>query len=139
MVSDHSPRFDLPFSVHDVNESLDEASHAICMQDIERTDPLEVPTSFKVVRYKSTHNRLIIRLSHAQYDGVSFPIILRTLISTYQQEPLHPVAEFSTFLAHARKIQTLSGRYWRELLQGSRPIRVTEKLRLQVQEDISPV
>ncbi|CAE7222058.1 Destruxin synthetase [Pyrenophora teres f. teres] len=129
---------DLPFSVHDVNESLDEASHAICMQDIERTDPLEVPTSFKVVRYKSTHNRLIIRLSHAQYDGVSFPIILRTLISTYQQEPLHPVAEFSTFLAHARKIQTLSGRYWRELLQGSRPIRVTEKLRLQVQEDISP-
>ncbi|KAK1914241.1 hypothetical protein P3342_007487 [Pyrenophora teres f. teres] len=130
---------DLPFSVHDVNESLDEASHAICMQDIERTDPLEVPTSFKVVRYKSTHNRLIIRLSHAQYDGVSFPIILRTLISIYQQEPLHPVAEFSTFLAHARKIQTLSGRYWRELLQGSRPIRVTEKLRLQVQEDISPV
>ncbi|KAL7780605.1 hypothetical protein CFE70_010630 [Pyrenophora teres f. teres 0-1] len=129
---------DLPFSVHDVNESLDEASHAICMQDIERTDPLEVPTSFKVVRYKSTHNRLIIRLSHAQYDGVSFPIILRTLISIYQQEPLHPVAEFSTFLAHARKIQTLSGRYWRELLQGSRPIRVTEKLRLQVQEDISP-
>ncbi|CAE7034434.1 HC-toxin synthetase [Pyrenophora teres f. teres] len=110
----------------------------ICPLDIERTDPLEVPTSFKVVRYKSTHNRLIIRLSHAQYDGVSFPIILRTLISIYQQEPLHPVAEFSTFLAHARKIQTLSGRYWRELLQGSRPIRVTEKLRLQVQEDISP-
>ncbi|KAK1914063.1 hypothetical protein P3342_007309 [Pyrenophora teres f. teres] len=64
---------DLPFSVHDVNESLDEASHAICMQDIERTDPLEVPTSFKVVRYKSTHNRLIIRLSHAQYDGFLFP------------------------------------------------------------------
>ncbi|KAL7780525.1 hypothetical protein CFE70_010549, partial [Pyrenophora teres f. teres 0-1] len=128
----------LPFSVFDVNESLDEASHAICMQDIERTDPLGVPTYFKVVRNKSTSSRLILRLSHAQYDGVCLPIVLRSLISIYQQEPLHPVAEFSTFLAHARKIQTLSGRYWRELLQGSRPIRVTEKLRLQVQEDVSP-
>ncbi|KAK1914282.1 hypothetical protein P3342_007528 [Pyrenophora teres f. teres] len=112
----------LPFSVFDVNESLDEASHAICMQDIERTDPLGVPTYFKVVRNKSTSSRLILRLSHAQYDGVCLPIVLRSLISIYQQEPLHPVAEFSTFLAHARKIQTLSGRYWKNFSKARVPL-----------------
>ncbi|EFQ88798.1 hypothetical protein PTT_15182 [Pyrenophora teres f. teres 0-1] len=93
---------ELPFSVFDVDQSMDEASHAMCMQDIKRTDPLEVPTSFKLLRNKSETSRLIVRLSHAQYDGVCLPVIFQTLVSIYQQEPLYPAVEFSSYLAHAR-------------------------------------
>ncbi|KAK1911236.1 hypothetical protein P3342_011838 [Pyrenophora teres f. teres] len=99
---------ELPFSVFDVDQSMYEASHAMCMQDIKRTDPLEVPTSFKLLRNKSETSRLIVRLSHAQYDGVCLPVIFQTLVSIYQQEPLYPAVEFSSYLAHARRMRTIS-------------------------------
>ncbi|CAE7221046.1 Aureobasidin A1 biosynthesis complex [Pyrenophora teres f. teres] len=129
---------ELPFSVFDVDQSMDEASHAMCMQDIKRTDPLEVPTSFKLLRNKSETSRLIVRLSHAQYDGVCLPVILQTLVSIYQQEPLYPAVEFSSYLAHARRMRTISSRYWRELLKGSFPTRAVEKLSFEVQEPVAP-
>ncbi|CAE7222387.1 Aureobasidin A1 biosynthesis complex, partial [Pyrenophora teres f. teres] len=129
---------ELPFSVFDVDQSMDEASHAMCMQDIKRTDPLEVPTSFKLLRNKSETSRLIVRLSHAQYDGVCLPVIFQTLVSIYQQEPLYPAVEFSSYLAHARRMRTISSRYWRELLKGSFPTRATEKLSVEVQEPVAP-
>ncbi|KAL7780679.1 hypothetical protein CFE70_010704 [Pyrenophora teres f. teres 0-1] len=129
---------ELPFSVFDVDQSMDEASHAMCMQDIKRTDPLEVPTSFKLLRNKSETSRLIVRLSHAQYDGVCLPVIFQTLVSIYQQEPLYPAVEFSSYLAHARRMRTISSRYWRELLKGSFPTRAMEKLSVEVQEPVAP-
>ncbi|CAE7221078.1 Destruxin synthetase [Pyrenophora teres f. teres] len=129
---------ELPFSVFDVDQSMDEASHAMCMQDIKRTDPLEVPTSFKLLRNKSETSRLIVRLSHAQYDGVCLPVIFQTLVSIYQQEPLYPAVEFSSYLAHARRMRTISSRYWRELLKGSFPTRATEKLSVEAQEPVAP-
>ncbi|KAL7780642.1 hypothetical protein CFE70_010667 [Pyrenophora teres f. teres 0-1] len=129
---------ELPFSVFDVDQSMDEASHAMCMQDIKRTDPLEVPTSFKLLRNKSETSRLIVRLSHAQYDGVCLPVILQTLVSIYQQEPLYPAVEFSSYLAHARRMRTISSRYWRELLKGSFPTRAVEKLSVEMQEPVAP-
>ncbi|KAF2463981.1 CoA-dependent acyltransferase, partial [Lindgomyces ingoldianus] len=110
---------ELPFTTFEVNGPLPEESDAICMRDTEQTDPLGLPTSFVLVRNSSKENRLIIRLSHAQYDGVCIPVILKTLVSLYQQEPLHPATGFSTYLAHARNQQTDSAHYWRELLQGS--------------------
>ncbi|KAL7772850.1 hypothetical protein CFE70_002813 [Pyrenophora teres f. teres 0-1] len=129
---------ELPFSVFDVDQSMYEASHAMCMQDIKRTDPLEVPTSFKLLRNKSETSRLIVRLSHAQYDGVCLPVIFQTLVSIYQQEPLYPAVEFSSYLAHARRMRTISSRYWRELLKGSFPTRAMEKLSVEVQEPVAP-
>ncbi|KAL7780702.1 hypothetical protein CFE70_010727 [Pyrenophora teres f. teres 0-1] len=129
---------ELPFSVFDVDQSMDEASHAMCMQDIKRTDPLEVPTSFKLLRNKSETSRLIVRLSHAQYDGVCLSSHLQTLVSIYQQEPLYPAVEFSSYLAHARRMRTISSRYWRELLKGSFPTRAMEKLSVEVQEPVAP-
>ncbi|EFQ90024.1 hypothetical protein PTT_13491 [Pyrenophora teres f. teres 0-1] len=129
---------ELPFSVFVVDQSIDEASHVMCMQDIERTDPLEVPTSFKLLCNKSGTSRLIVRLSHAQYDGVCLPVIFQTLVSIYQQEPLYPAVEFSYYLAHARRIRSISSLYWRGLLKGSFPTRAIEKLSVEVQEPVAP-
>jgi amino acid adenylation domain-containing protein len=59
----------LPFSRFEINGSLSEATRRICIEDINKTDPLGLPTSFMLVRNKSIGHRLIVRLSHAQYDG----------------------------------------------------------------------
>ncbi|KAF2471468.1 uncharacterized protein BDR25DRAFT_368329 [Lindgomyces ingoldianus] len=129
---------ELPFSTFDVDRPLPEESHAIYMRDTNQVDPLGLPTSFMLVRNRSKENRLIVRLSHAQYDGVCFPMILRTLASIYEQKPLLPAIGFPTYLAHARNQQILSGRYWRELLQGSHLTRATARLRPETPEGAIP-
>jgi amino acid adenylation domain-containing protein len=124
----------LPFKTFDVSGSLAEETHAICMEDIYKTDPLELPTSFILVRNKSIGHRLIVRLSHAQYDGVCLPVILESLAALYKQEALAPTLYFSAYLAHVRNQRIEITQYWRQLFKGSRMTKVTAHLRPKVGE-----
>ncbi|XP_014550376.1 hypothetical protein COCVIDRAFT_31863 [Bipolaris victoriae FI3] len=119
----------LHFTTFEVNGSLSEATRRICLEDIQKTNPLALPTSFTLLRDKSVGHRLIVRLSHAQYDGVCAPVILRTLAALYAQETPPITPSFSTYLAHTRTQREASARYWRELLKGSRMTRATVRLR----------
>ncbi|KAF1937772.1 acetyl-CoA synthetase-like protein [Clathrospora elynae] len=125
----------LPFITFNVSGPLSEETHAICLQDIQNTDPLGLPTAFMLVCNKSIRHQLILRLSHAQYDGVCIPIIFDTLSALYKQETLPPAPpDFSAFLAHTRHQRTESARYWCELLKGSHITKVTAHLRPKTSE-----
>ncbi|KAF1935488.1 hypothetical protein EJ02DRAFT_439207 [Clathrospora elynae] len=125
----------LPFITFNVSGPLSEETHAICLQDTQKTDPLGLPTAFMLVRNKSIRHQLILRLSHAQYDGVCLPIIFDTLSALYKQETLPPAPpDFSAFLAHTRHQRTESARYWCELLKGSHITQVTAHLRPKTSE-----
>jgi amino acid adenylation domain-containing protein len=125
----------LPFITFETNRSLSEATRSICLEDMDKTDPLGLPTSFVLVRNKSTGHRLIVRLSHAQYDGVCISIIFRTLTALYMQVSPPIAPSFLTYLAHARTQREASSRYWRELLEGSQITRATARLRPKVGEE----
>ncbi|CAE7020751.1 Nonribosomal peptide synthetase 3 [Pyrenophora teres f. teres] len=136
------PRYqELPFSIFEVNGPLAEESQAIHMRDLDHITPLGLPTSFMLVRTTAGMNRLIIRLSHAQYDGVCLPVMLRTLATIYQQEPMHPTTGFNNFLAYVSSRHSLSVHYWRNLLEGSHITNITSKLSPKAREDtaIRPV
>ncbi|OSS43873.1 hypothetical protein B5807_11703 [Epicoccum nigrum] len=107
----------LPFSRFEINGSLSEATRRICIEDINKTDPLGLPTSFML------------------YDGVCIPVIFRTLAALYMQESLPIVPSFPTYLAYARTQREASTRYWRELLEGSHITRATARLRPKVGEE----
>ena len=69
----------------------------------------------------SQHHRILIRVSHAQYDGVSLPKILNAFKAFYEGSSVSPLPQFSDFT-----MQTMSGvavenqlGYWKELLEGS--------------------
>lgn len=126
---------ELPFTTIELHGSLSEATRKVCLEDIDKTDPLGLPTSFMLLRNKSIGHRLIVRLSHAQYDGVCIPIIFRTLAALYAQETLPVAPNFSTYLAHARTQRIASARYWRELLTGSHMTMVTACLRPKAGEE----
>jgi amino acid adenylation domain-containing protein len=125
----------LPFITFETNGSLSEATRSICLEDMDKTDPLGLPTCFMLVRNKSISYRLIVRLSHAQYDGVCIPVIFRTLTALYMQESPPIAPSFPTYLAHARTQREASTRYWRELLKGSHLTRATARLRPKVGEE----
>ena len=129
---------DVPFHNFIVDKSLAEESFAIEMRDIEQISPFGLPTSFMLVQQASGASRLIIRLSHAQYDGVCLPVILRSLASIYQQEPVDAGLGFPNYQAYAQSRQSLSTDYWRKLLEGSQITNITSKLRSETQKRAVP-
>jgi amino acid adenylation domain-containing protein len=110
---------DLPWAVQDVEESLPEALDDFCRADIKKVSFFEPTALFTLLRNRTEGLRLVIRLSHAQYDGASFPAIIKPLIDGYFGRPTTKGPDFSAFLAYIARRRPASIVYWKDLLQGS--------------------
>lgn len=75
--------------------------------------------SFMLIHHPAVGYRLVVRMSHAQYDGVCLPVIIQSLFDIYHGKPLEPHVDFSLYLAHVRDQRPSAAAYWRALLQGS--------------------
>ncbi|KAE8368382.1 hypothetical protein BDV27DRAFT_154089 [Aspergillus caelatus] len=65
-------------------------------------------------------HRLIMRISHAQYDGVSLPTIWEALQNAYAGQPLSPSPSFSTFTSFCPTSDDSAAiEHWKSLLAGS--------------------
>lgn len=63
---------------------------------------------------------LIFRISHAQYDEICLPLMLRQLSALYLGQPVRESVPFSSYVGHVlRKGIPDSVAYWRDLLRGS--------------------
>ncbi|KAK3900402.1 hypothetical protein C8A05DRAFT_35970 [Staphylotrichum tortipilum] len=65
---------------------------------------------------------LVLGFSHAQYDGVSLPLVLRDLEALYTGSAIAPSAPFSSYLSHTladRPARSAAVSYWSTLLSGS--------------------
>ncbi len=77
---------------------------------------------FSVIKQRqSTRHRIVLRISHAQYDGVCFPKILSALQAAYQGEALpRSPPSFANYLrASAGALTSEHYQHWRQLLAGS--------------------
>ncbi|KAH8757073.1 hypothetical protein BGZ57DRAFT_802778, partial [Hyaloscypha finlandica] len=66
-----------------------------------------------------TDQRLVMRISHAQYDGISFPSIWKALSQAYAGQDIPPSRPFSTFIS-AITDKTDARKYWKDLLANSK-------------------
>ncbi|KAF4471665.1 non-ribosomal peptide synthetase [Fusarium albosuccineum] len=110
---------DLPFSIKDTEQSLKRASDIFCKTDMKATSSTEPPVSFTILRNNTEGIRLVMRLSHAQYDGACIPIVIQSLLDGYLNKPTSPRLNYSMFLSHAARVRPASLDYWSQLLQGS--------------------
>ncbi|KAL8954186.1 MAG: hypothetical protein Q9183_007282, partial [Haloplaca sp. 2 TL-2023] len=78
-------------------------------------------TQFTVIRKKGTQaHRILLRLSHAQYDGVCMPYILDAFRSAYEGKDLRRAPPFSRYVKEAfASANSGSHNYWKGLLEGS--------------------
>ncbi|KAL8722265.1 MAG: hypothetical protein Q9225_001212 [Loekoesia sp. 1 TL-2023] len=78
-------------------------------------------TQFTVVRkIGSRAHRIILRLSHAQYDGICLPMILDSFRAAYEGKDLYRSPRFSSYVKEACGTATRTHRdYWRGLLENS--------------------
>ncbi|KAK5637352.1 hypothetical protein RRF57_013064 [Xylaria bambusicola] len=119
----------LQIPVLDITDNMTSVSEKICLEDVEPGFQLGCsPTAFTLVRSKSQGHRLILRLSHLQYDGFCMPTLITTLLDIYRGITPPPVTQFSEFLGHKRDRLAASSAYWRQLLQGSSLTNISEVL-----------
>nr|POE53254.1 nonribosomal peptide synthetase dtxs1 [Quercus suber] len=112
---------DLPFQLIDVDLDLPDALSAFCRSDIASFGRIQTIALFTLLRHKETGFRLIIRLSHAQYDGVCLEVIYKSLFDSYRgrkvaRQPL----TFSDYMKHVRRQRTASISHFNEILSEAR-------------------
>ena len=76
----------------------------------------------------SRKHRIILRLSHAQYDGICLPKILQAFQAGYEGKSLTPSPPFSNYIAQATGIASQDHYdYWKVLLRGSSMTHVVQR------------
>lgn len=123
------------------SDTLDQAYKSICVQGMVKTQAgtqLALPTVAFILFHKAekeeapegSHNKykFVMRLSHAQYDGVSLPLILRALADAYNGADMSPTVPFGAFLAHVTQQEERSFAFWRRKLQGAAMTRILPTL-----------
>jgi aryl carrier-like protein len=106
----------LPFSTIKVEGSLAEESQTFCTQNLKKVSQQGfqrgmLPTFFTLIENSIEQHRIIIQLSHAQYNGVCIPVILNSLADAYQRKPLPPAPPFSAYLAYSQTRLSISASY----------------------------
>lgn len=111
----------------DLYESRDVAIESlfqqVCLESMKH--PAVLGTSFlRFIFLRGSDNsfRLVLQLSHAQYDGLSLPQIMAALTAFYNGQTLPKARSFSNYIAHVKFQSELedSRNFWRTLLIGSK-------------------
>lgn len=117
-----------PFQIVDLppEASLDGATSRRCLHDVKMFPRNQTLVAFMLLRHPDQGSRLILRLSHVQYDGMSLSFIFRALADGYRGEPLSnkTCAPFSAYMTHLACRRQASLEYWRKALEGARPLQL---------------
>ncbi|KAK1139705.1 Nonribosomal peptide synthetase 4 [Aspergillus melleus] len=113
---------DVPVTTHHIDEGLEQYVADLCTANIE--SDFKLASSFVTMFYvEASDGRscLIVGLSHAQYDGISLPRLLRDLDTLYMGQEIEQSEPFSSYVAHVRDVHDHADalKYWRSLLAGS--------------------
>ena len=106
----------------DCDEKLEHFSQTLCTQLAD--SPVSLGSlhfqPYLVSRYNTEH-MIIVRMTHAQYDGISFPLLSHDLTSAYNGVQLKHTPSFAEYLRYRLSYRN-SGEareFWKEYLDGA--------------------
>ncbi|KAJ5668857.1 hypothetical protein N7462_009927 [Penicillium macrosclerotiorum] len=108
-------------SEHISEEPLRDVCKKLADKDIEIDSSFQLGSSFLhlFVVHSTEETGFMIRISHAQYDGISFPEVLRQLEMSYGKKEIVTSVPFSNFIQYQAESRVENIQYWRSVLQGS--------------------
>ena len=116
--------------VYETDRALDEFTMTLQQRDREY-GPREGEqyVQFYVVKKKgSDQHRILVRLSHTQYDGVCLSKIMSAIKHGYEGSPLPPVTPFASYLRQLPGTITPDHyRHWSDLLKDSQMTQVVRR------------
>ncbi|KAI2605599.1 non-ribosomal peptide synthase [Hypoxylon sp. NC1633] len=112
---------DIAIEQYEIEGELATFAHRLCEVDIQSKMTLgSAFVKFMFVQGEGSQSCLILRISHAQYDEVCLPGLIRQLAALYDGRPTADPISFSSFVYHVvGKGIPRSIPYWRDLLRGS--------------------
>ena len=118
---------DLPIGLYQENVNINLLCHRTVEEDLER--PVALGQSFvriMILRGCNGGIRIVLRLSHAQYDGISIGHIVNTLSALYEGRRLAKPYSFANYLELVKSRHSSAYNYWRSLLHGSHLVTLTQ-------------
>lgn len=118
------------FVVYETDQDLDDFTRELQSRDKDSGPQLgEAFVQFIVLKQKSgSRHRIILRMSHAQYDGVCLGKIFMGLQAAYQSESITPSPPFANYVRDsAGGISSQHYNYWRSFLKGSEMTEILPK------------
>lgn len=102
------------------DEDFETVVRKLCEEDIET--PLKLGSHFAMFTiFRNKHDKccLVMRLSHAQYDGIAHAELIRQLSALYEDKQISQTPQFSAYLHAAKEQESETIDHWREKLKGS--------------------
>ncbi|KAF9892549.1 hypothetical protein FE257_001658 [Aspergillus nanangensis] len=116
--------------VHETEKSLDEYTESLQQRD-RKQDPRqgEQYVQFYIVKQKGTDfHRILIRMSHAQYDGVCLPRIMTAIKMGYEGSTIPPAPSFANYMRMIPGTITPEHyQHWKALLHGSKMTEIVRR------------
>lgn len=118
----------LPWQEFEADEKgLESATRHVCGKDrialqTQYPDAQSCLTRFVFLQgsQHDSSSRLVLRLSHAQYDGISLPSMLSTLTDFPSGSPsAAPASRYEHYIQHIFSQNPTTYEYWRGLLSGT--------------------
>jgi amino acid adenylation domain-containing protein len=108
------------FNIIEITSDVKVAAKALSQEDCLASLTTGTPYFKSTLVTGLEESVLIIRISHAQYDGVSFPLLYSDLSRAYQGHSLALARHFSDYMRCRVNFHSPQAwKFWRELLQGS--------------------
>ncbi|KAJ0424647.1 hypothetical protein BJY00DRAFT_309065 [Aspergillus carlsbadensis] len=124
--------------VHETDKSLDEYTKSLQQRD--RNQPPgqgEQNVQFYVVRRaNSDEHRILVRMSHAQFDGVCLPKIMTAIKMAYEGCPITPSSYLNYMRILPGTITPEHYQHWATLLKGSKMTEVIQRDRPNTFQDV---
>ncbi|OKL60565.1 hypothetical protein UA08_03944 [Talaromyces atroroseus] len=112
------PEQQLSYSIEEHDGDINILTRLVCLEDFKEPVILNACfTKFFIIATSAGERKLVLRLSHAQYDGMSLQYLLRYLSSAFQGEVLPDSPRFTDFIDRNMMDTASSDRYWQSLLQ----------------------
>jgi aryl carrier-like protein len=110
---------DVPTEYHETGDNVVDFCHKVCAADIDTEFQLGATfLRFFFITGKQG-KAFIFRISHAQYDGVSLPELIKHFNLAYKGDPITSTPSFASYLSHVKELKTRSIEYWKRLLADS--------------------
>lgn len=111
----------VPIVRYEIDGDVEAFSKKVCEVDVQEEMPLGSSfVKFLFVQGTNGSSCLLFRISHAQYDEICLPVMLRQLSAMYEGTTVPETQPFSLYVNHLVKENIpQSIEYWRDLLRGS--------------------
>ncbi|KAI0512858.1 hypothetical protein F5B22DRAFT_613497 [Xylaria bambusicola] len=115
---------DQPFRVVEASGNIAEFCQSFCLANMQSLLPTQPTAAWFLLKHETEGMKLILRMSHAQYDAFSMPLIFESVFDAYNGRKSPSQPNFPTYLSRISRLRSQSIEYWSQALKGSRLTRI---------------